>query len=329
MSQYLLIGAGFSRNWGGWLANEAFEYLLGDPVIVQNSGLRDLLWEHQPKGGFEAALDELQRASSPTAKQHEQALLSAVTRMFDAMNGAFKALPHLEFGDWVGVQHPVRDFLVRFETIFSLNQDLLLEYAYRGTSDGPVDRNEERTQRSWQIPGMRMAGLADSSTYPAEAGLWIPSGDPAIEPDQQMILKLHGSSNWRTAEGSTVMILGGGKAEAIARSPVLKWYSELFRERVARPDAKLMIIGYGFRDDHINQILEDAIDRGLKVFINDLNGITAGDAANRVPVEGIGYKPVTLQQKLMKSLIGASRRPLSSTLSSDAVERHKFERFFQ
>jgi SIR2-like domain len=329
MKQYLLIGAGFSRNWGGWLANEAFEYLLGDPVIVENPGLRDLLWEYQPKGGFEAALDELQRGSSSGAKQHEQALLSAVTRMFDAMNGAFKALPHLEFGDWVGVQKPVRDFLVRFEAIFSLNQDLLLEYAYRGTSDGPVDRNDPRTQRSWQIPGMKMAGLTDFSTYPAEAGLWIPSGDPTIEPDQQMILKLHGSSNWRTAEGSAVMILGGGKVQAIARSPVLKWYAELFRERIARPDAKLMIIGYGFRGGHINQILEGAIDRGLKVFINDLNGVTAGDAANRVPADGLGYTPVTLQQKLMKALIGASRRPLSSTLSRDAVERHKFERFFQ
>jgi hypothetical protein len=29
MSRILLAGAGFSRNWGGWLADEAFEYLLG------------------------------------------------------------------------------------------------------------------------------------------------------------------------------------------------------------------------------------------------------------------------------------------------------------
>src|ERR1700730_9485937 len=29
MSLILLTGAGFSRNWGGWLATEAFEYLIG------------------------------------------------------------------------------------------------------------------------------------------------------------------------------------------------------------------------------------------------------------------------------------------------------------
>ena len=28
MPNLLLIGAGFSRNWGGWLATEAFEHLL-------------------------------------------------------------------------------------------------------------------------------------------------------------------------------------------------------------------------------------------------------------------------------------------------------------
>src|ERR1700733_9926625 len=29
MTLILLTGAGFSRNWGGWLASEAFEYVLG------------------------------------------------------------------------------------------------------------------------------------------------------------------------------------------------------------------------------------------------------------------------------------------------------------
>jgi hypothetical protein len=50
MNPYLLIGAGFSRNWGGWLANEAFEYLLGDPSVMLSPPLRGLLWTTQPKG---------------------------------------------------------------------------------------------------------------------------------------------------------------------------------------------------------------------------------------------------------------------------------------
>jgi hypothetical protein len=52
----LLTGAGFSRNWGGWLADEAFEYLLGHPLI--DDGLRTVLWRSKDTGGFESALED-------------------------------------------------------------------------------------------------------------------------------------------------------------------------------------------------------------------------------------------------------------------------------
>lgn len=61
MKHLLLLGAGFSRNWGGWLASEAFEYLLGCPEVLREAHLRDLLWKHQESSdGFEGALEELQ-----------------------------------------------------------------------------------------------------------------------------------------------------------------------------------------------------------------------------------------------------------------------------
>lgn len=47
MQHYLLTGAGFSANWGGWVASEAFEYLLGCPEILADDRLRDLLWDCQ------------------------------------------------------------------------------------------------------------------------------------------------------------------------------------------------------------------------------------------------------------------------------------------
>jgi len=47
MTFILLTGAGFSRNWGGWLADEAFEYLIGCPEIDVH--LRHLLWQSKRK----------------------------------------------------------------------------------------------------------------------------------------------------------------------------------------------------------------------------------------------------------------------------------------
>ncbi|HLX14664.1 MAG TPA: hypothetical protein VKS24_05585 [Bradyrhizobium sp.] len=70
MAHYLLTGAGFSYNWGGWLASEAFEYLLGAPEI--DAELRALLWQNKEAGGgFEDALAILER-TMPTIPVRSQ-----------------------------------------------------------------------------------------------------------------------------------------------------------------------------------------------------------------------------------------------------------------
>jgi hypothetical protein len=60
MAHYLLTDAGFSYNWCGWLASEAFEYLLGAPEI--DTELRELLWQNKEAGGgIEDALATLEK----------------------------------------------------------------------------------------------------------------------------------------------------------------------------------------------------------------------------------------------------------------------------
>jgi hypothetical protein len=59
MTLILLTGAGFTRNWGGWLANEAFEYVLGREEVCNE--LRERLWKDKLDGqGFEDTLAKLQ-----------------------------------------------------------------------------------------------------------------------------------------------------------------------------------------------------------------------------------------------------------------------------
>jgi hypothetical protein len=102
MSKYLLTGAGFSANWGGWVASEAFEYLLGCPELADDDRLRNLLWDYQLKGGFEDALAEVQAGhSTGFAQQWSAADLiafqNAVGRMFGEMDYSFKSRGDLEF----------------------------------------------------------------------------------------------------------------------------------------------------------------------------------------------------------------------------------------
>jgi hypothetical protein len=129
MPYYLLTGAGFSRNWGGWLANEAFEYLLGAPEI--DDPLRAILWATKLRGeGFEGALSIVQGAyaSSKSAETKGQLdkFTQAVIGMFDTMQAAFNKLDYRES------DLRLQRFLSQFEAIFTLNQDTLLETVYAG-----------------------------------------------------------------------------------------------------------------------------------------------------------------------------------------------------
>src|SRR5262252_3224843 len=152
MTRILLTGAGFSRNWGGWLAAEAFEYLLGCPEI--DEGLRNLLWKHKLRGGFEDALAELQVEASQrrdaTSEPRLRRMQDAVLRMFSDMDKAFAMITNFEFQN--DRRYLVRNLLVQFDALFTLNQDLLLERHYL---NGKVALSSSDRWTGWEIPGMR------------------------------------------------------------------------------------------------------------------------------------------------------------------------------
>jgi hypothetical protein len=130
MTRILLTGAGFSRNWGGWLASEAFEYVLGRAEVGEE--LRRRLWEDHLLGrGFEDTLGELQRLHKRAGDEDAGAMvaqfLAALVAMFHEMN---QGLSRAAFEWQTDATMGMRSFLTRFDYIFTLNQDLLLECHY-------------------------------------------------------------------------------------------------------------------------------------------------------------------------------------------------------
>src|SRR5690606_5974353 len=98
---------------------------------------------------------------------------------------------------------------------------------------------------------------------------WSPRqlADFKLDRGAQPIFKLHGSSNWRNADGKQPLVMGGAKPNEISRNPILRWYADQFDAWLCEPGARLMVIGYGFRDQHINAAIKKAIDLGLRMFI--------------------------------------------------------------
>ena len=325
MKHILLIGAGFSRNWGGWLADEAFEYLLGAPEIAANKSLAPLLWKHHGHGGFEDALAQLQRAYmlNPQANRNDLIdLQGAVTRMFDDMNAGFRN-SRFEFNSHVN--HSVKKFLARFDAIFTLNQDLLLEQHYCGEMN-------TWSQRKWlgcELPGMQpqTAGTVGNANWSEIRWSPRPIDQYQTSSNCQPIYKLHGSSNWIATHGEPMIIVGGEKLRRIGTHPVLSKYFESFELLLGRPETKLMVIGYGFRDIHINDVLIRELNRDLKLFVIGPDGAGAAQACS--PSHGGAISATSkLEDAFKAGLIGASRRGLREIFGNDSVEFPKVERFF-
>jgi hypothetical protein len=322
----LLTGAGFSYNWGGYLASEAFEFLLS--VTDGDDDLRSLLWrEHQNHLGFEDILAKLQRefAAEWTAQREQDLrnLTSAVQRMFGSMTLAFSQTPFEP--QRTDPKLGVINFLAKFDAIFTLNQDTLLEQQYI-----PV-AGQDIFPQSLQSPGYigtyrpGIVRALDSSTYgPLSERIELYKPDQILTPlpRLQPYIKLHGSIDIKQGDREMMLVIGGNKPESIAQQPLLRWYHQMFQSRLCTRDARLMIIGYSFGDAHINRMIFSGIETGLKIFIVDPLGVDVIGSNPSLPLNP-GFP-------IRNAIIGASRRPLLNSLSGrDMVELNKINRFFR
>jgi hypothetical protein len=109
-------------------------------MFVQRYDLRHLLWRCKTKGGgFEEALAELQEEYNIRKDGHTKCLLDAlyagIVGTFNYMDQAFE---HTTFEPQTPPRaHSIRNFLGKFDVIFTLNQDLLLERHY-SAGDGAI-----------------------------------------------------------------------------------------------------------------------------------------------------------------------------------------------
>jgi SIR2-like domain len=256
----LLLGAGFSKNWHGFLATEVTADLMSR--LQDDTYLLELL----DKNNFEDALFQLQTdflllGHSKNALQEERLdkFQNALSGVFDRMNNHFQSVK-FEFSD--DVARSLRKFLTGFDAIFTLNQDLLLELQYHRRED--VATWQGTPWQGGEMPGLRPLPVTDHHN-PA-TNKWRPEVPFLSNPRMQPYYKLHGSSGWVTDDGRSLLVVGRDKTGAIAHHPILHWTYERFEDYLRRDDTRLMVIGYGFGDEHINQSLLDAHQAGkLKV----------------------------------------------------------------
>ena len=114
--------------------------------------------------------------------------------------------------------------------------------------------------------------------------------------------------------------MGGSKSLTIQSHAVLKWYSSELERHLNAGATRLMVIGYGFTDQHINDALMGAAARGLKMFIVDPLG---AEVAN--PDRGLPLKRANPFQDI---ICGVSQARLTETFGKNAVEHEAVMNFF-
>jgi len=322
MSHILLTGAGFSRNWGGWLADEVFEYLIAD--IDTTPSIRAQLWSDRRSGGnYETTIQALKDRAKKGDDADFKIMNSILGGMFNAMKNAF-GRQGFTFNHTTDTTYQITRFLLRFDWIFTLNQDTLLEKHYFNNS---FSLSSQGKWHGYDVPGLEHQATSQGSPLDTSSIIVAKQAGFALQQGgYQPYIKLHGSHNWLASRTSGLLLITGGNKETdISDSPLLAWYNQLFRQTICTPHARVMIIGYGFADEHINKIILEASAKGAKFFIIDPAGVNAFDKRS-----GASPGPATYQlyDVLALSVIGASRRPLSSTFSSDSVEFGKVNGFF-
>jgi hypothetical protein len=239
----LLTGAGFTCDFGGFLAEEMWTQIYNHPAIrscprvaqrmrtdfdyesIYNAVLKSDEYDESEKRAiresvFEAYMNLDEKISNPA--NLNRASLSGVKNMLNLFKGA---------KDQTGF-------------IFTLNQDLFIE------------RHCSPIARPWvsalHIGYGKLDWSSHSHKLPTEVELRDLIKDRPLTNGGLYYIKLHGSINWKGHDDEAKMVIGLEKEDQIAKEPLLRIYVNLFKMLLSRAK-RLLVIGYSFKDEHINR----------------------------------------------------------------------------
>ncbi|GMR05924.1 MAG: hypothetical protein BMS9Abin25_0502 [Gammaproteobacteria bacterium] len=263
----LLTGAGFTKNVGGLLASEMWSHIFNLDQIQKHPNLKKLLYTDC---NYESVYHKVISGEYSTEEKNaiSEAILSAYDTLDDIVrNWTFTVDAQFPMNIY-GVNEFIGNLLLqegKKGLFFTLNQDLFIERHYsnltKQLSYPYVSRCLDEYHRN-----MKMAlNRKDFVSTPSEKDL---QNNQGLMNNTINYIKLHGSYGWLSQSGSNNYVIGVEKEEQIAMEPLLSKYAEIFIHALSGLDKKLLIIGYGFGDEHINKAIANAIkDYKLKIYI--------------------------------------------------------------
>jgi len=295
----LLTGAGFSKNYGGFLAKEMWAKIFNHPEIQETTKIRKLMLENFD---FEDVWGKV--LSSEEYAKERAAIFNALPAAYKELDEAIRSWVFNDDNPIAFNTYGLGGLLNMFVgngqeqgIFFTLNQDLLMERKSGHKSLGTAFANELykpgvefRNNHTITLPHQDKVDKIND-TIKSQGGL--------------LYVKLHGSFGWVSPDGQAPLVIGHNKSEHIQKEPLLKYYSDFFKNVISRGGRRMLIIGYGFRDDHINEILADGVSKhGLELLIITTQQpdlllpqlCTYGKVGLSIWSGVVGYFPYTLRE---------------------------------
>lgn len=265
----LLTGAGFTANFGGPLAREMWSKILNNPKIENLPEIKKILLSNFD---FEEVYSEILR-SVKFSDQDKQLFQMVMVEAYSDMDETLKSYVHGGFNQYGCYWGNVSSFLGLFNGTatevgahFTLNQDILLERAK--STLPPLGITAIKYRDYWDALFQGQIKTDQRITLYNQQELEEFKSKHLSSVGSFYYVKLHGSHGWLSHTGKAQMIIGRNKATDIEQEPILKWYFELFQQALNRDDVKLFVIGYSFRDQHINDCIIKAIENHrIKLYI--------------------------------------------------------------
>ncbi len=261
----LMTGAGYTNNFGGILAKDMRDKIRYHPEVKNKPALKELLdnnFDYESvyyevyNGGY---LDN-EKEAIHTAIREAYKKLDEIAQKYIPVTDRSKS--EILYG-----ARKIIDCLTRnmrqINFFFTLNQDLFVERLISGTKKSIISPGIDKRIVS---PGLMNSQLplkdTDFIKVPTRDKLDTSKDATTLSPLECHYIKLHGSFGWKSSDPDRpdMMVIGRNKEEQIADELLLTRYLNLFEQVLLEGGIKLLIIGYGFRDNHINKVIAKAIE---------------------------------------------------------------------
>ena len=316
----LFSGAGFTKNFGGLLAKEMWSKIFNHFEVQSQIRLKDLILNDFD---YESIYHKIMNGDF-TEKEKKS--------INNVIYNAYKVLDDI-CCQWTfrkDVQYPVNiyginKFIQRFSGsknkfgfFFTLNQDLFIERHFNSPSHNtaiihpgvPKIPNPNKPIFNLSIEN------EDFINVPTLNELKNNKVNP-LSRNVIHYVKLHGSFGWKSSKGADSYVIGKEKEKQVSDEPLLSWYFELFKNVLSEPNKKLLLIGYGFRDRHINEVIANSVENnGLKIYI-----ISPSEQSSFMK----NLKSEEYGEKILKGLSGYYPYKLLEIFPSDQSNSHAWK----